>query len=138
MPRLIQKIIQTHQEHTRAQQTQKNHTNPEIKHRKIIKEYCTQKKSIHIYTQTKLSKRKNIFKSENYINTIINKIPTKLNKPSSISQPYQYKPSSIIPTQSKTSWPLFKPTNGPSQSKPRKPSSTHHLRPKKTDPTPLI
>ena len=26
-------------EHTRAQ-TQKNHTNPEIKHRKIIKEYC--------------------------------------------------------------------------------------------------
>ena len=80
----IQKIIQTHQEHTRAQ-TQKNHTNLEIKHRKIIKEYCTQKKkSIHIYTQTKLSKRKNRFKFENYINTIINKIPTKLNKPSSI------------------------------------------------------
>ena len=26
-------------EHTRAQ-NQKNHTNPEIKHRKIIKEYC--------------------------------------------------------------------------------------------------
>ena len=26
-------------EHTRAQ-TQKNHTNPEIKHKKIIKEYC--------------------------------------------------------------------------------------------------
>ena len=26
-------------EHTRAQ-TQKNHTNLEIKHRKIIKEYC--------------------------------------------------------------------------------------------------
>ena len=25
--------------HTRAQ-TQKNHTNPEIKHKKIIKEYC--------------------------------------------------------------------------------------------------
>ena len=48
MPRQIQKIIQTHQEHTRAQ-TQKNHTNPEIKHRKIIKEYCTKKKSIHIY-----------------------------------------------------------------------------------------
>ena len=30
-----------------------------MKHRKIIKEYCTKKKkSIHIYTQTKLSKRK--------------------------------------------------------------------------------
>ena len=47
-----QKIIQTHQEHTRAQ-TQKNHTNPEIKHRKIIKEYCTKKKkknqSIYIH-----------------------------------------------------------------------------------------
>ena len=38
MPSQIQKIIQTHQEHTRAQ-TQKNHTNPEIKHIKIIKEY---------------------------------------------------------------------------------------------------
>ena len=39
MPRQIQKIkqtqkiIQTHQEHTRAQ-TQKNYTNPEIKHTK--------------------------------------------------------------------------------------------------------
>ena len=64
MPSQIQEIIQTHQEHTRAQ-NQKNHTNPEIKHRKIIKEYCTKKKSIHIYTQTKLSKRKNRFKSEN-------------------------------------------------------------------------
>ena len=49
MPSQIQEIIQTHQEHTRAQ-NQKNHTNPEIKHRKIIKEYCTKKKSIHIYT----------------------------------------------------------------------------------------
>ena len=55
----IQKIIQTHQEHTRAQ-TQKNHTNPKIKHRKSKK-----KKSILIYTQTKLSKRKNRFKSKN-------------------------------------------------------------------------
>ena len=67
MPGQIQKIIQTHQEHRRAQ-TQKNHTNLEIKHRKIIKEYCTpqkKKKSIHIYTQTKLSKRKNRFKFEN-------------------------------------------------------------------------
>ena len=67
MPGQIQKIIQTHQEHRRAQ-TQKNHTNLEIKHRKIIKEYCTpkkKKKSIQIYTQTKLSKRKNRFKSEN-------------------------------------------------------------------------
>ena len=72
MPRQIQKIIQirkiiqTHQEYTRVE-TQKNHTNPEIKHRKIIKEYCTKKKkkSIHIYTQTKISKRKNRFKSEN-------------------------------------------------------------------------
>ena len=48
MPSQIQKIIQTHQEHTRAQ-TQKNHTNLEIKHRKIIKEYCTQKKNQSIY-----------------------------------------------------------------------------------------
>ena len=49
MPRQIQKIIQTHQEHTRAQ-TQKNHTNPEIKHRKIIKEYCTKRnQSIYIH-----------------------------------------------------------------------------------------
>ena len=73
MPRQIQKIkqtqknIQTHQEHTRAQ-TQKNYTNPEIKHtkKKIIKEYCTkQNQSIYIYTQTKLSKRKNRFKFEN-------------------------------------------------------------------------
>ena len=51
MPSQIQKIIQTHQQHTRAQ-TQKNHTNPEIKHRKIIKEYCTNKKknqSIYIH-----------------------------------------------------------------------------------------
>ena len=51
MPSQIQKIIQTHQEHTRAQ-TQKNHTNPEIKHRKIIKEYCSKKKknqSIYIH-----------------------------------------------------------------------------------------
>ena len=40
MPSQIQEIIQTHQEHTRAQ-NQKNHTNPEIKHGKIIKEYCT-------------------------------------------------------------------------------------------------
>ena len=55
MPRQIQKIkqtqkiIQTHQEHTRAQ-TQKNHTNPEIKHRKIIKEYCTkQNQFIYIH-----------------------------------------------------------------------------------------
>ena len=65
MPSQIQKIIQTHQEHTKAQ-TQKNHTNPEIKHRKIIKEYCKKKKkSIHIYTQTKLSEIKNRFKSEN-------------------------------------------------------------------------
>ena len=66
MPSQIQEIIQTHQEQTRAQ-NQKNHTNPEIKHRKIIKEYCTpkKKKSIHIYTQTKLSKRKNRFKFEN-------------------------------------------------------------------------
>ena len=64
MPSQIQEIIQTHQEHTRAQ-NQKNHTNLEIKHRKIIKEYCTKKKSIYIYTKTKLSKRKNRFKSEN-------------------------------------------------------------------------
>ena len=57
MPRQIQKIIQirkiiqTHQEYTRVE-TQKNHTNPEIKHRKIIKEYCTKKKknqSIYIH-----------------------------------------------------------------------------------------
>ena len=46
MPRQIQKIkqtqkiIQTHQEHTRVQ-TRKNHTSLEIKHRKIIKEYYT-------------------------------------------------------------------------------------------------
>ena len=64
MPSQIQKIIQTHQERTRVQ-TKKNHTNPEIKHKKIIKEYRTKKKSIHIYTQTKLSKRKNRFKFEN-------------------------------------------------------------------------
>ena len=51
MPSQIQEIIQTHQEQTRAQ-NQKNHTNPEIKHRKIIKEYCTNKKknqSIYIH-----------------------------------------------------------------------------------------
>ena len=55
MPRQIQKIkqtqkiIQTHQEHTRAQ-TQKNYTKPKIKHRKIVKEYCTkQNQSIYIY-----------------------------------------------------------------------------------------
>ena len=54
-----QKIIQTHQEHTRAQ-TQKNHTNPEIKHRKIIKEYCTKKKKInpYIYTNQNIQKKK--------------------------------------------------------------------------------
>ena len=51
MPSQIQEIIQTHQEHTRAQ-NQKNHTNLEIKHRKIIKEYCPKKKknqSIYIH-----------------------------------------------------------------------------------------
>ena len=55
MPHQIQKIKktkkikQTHQEHTRAQ-TQNNHTNPEIKHRKIIKEYCTkQSQSIYMH-----------------------------------------------------------------------------------------
>ena len=56
MPHKIQKIIQTHQEHAMAQ-TQKNHKNPKIKHRKIIKEYCT-KQNQSIYTQTKLSNRK--------------------------------------------------------------------------------
>ena len=61
-----QKIIQTHQEHTRAQ-TQKNHTNPEIKHRKIIKEYYTKKKkkiNPYIYTN-QIIQKKNIFKSKN-------------------------------------------------------------------------
>ena len=54
----IQKIIQTHQEHTRAQ-TQKNHTNLEIKHRKIIKEYCTKKKiNLYIYTNQIIQKKK--------------------------------------------------------------------------------
>ena len=55
----IQKIIQTHQEHTRAQ-TQKNHTNLEIKHRKIIKEYCPKKKKInpYIYTNQIIQKKK--------------------------------------------------------------------------------
>ena len=50
MPGQIQKIIQTHQEHRRAQ-TKKNHTNLEIKHRKIIKEFCTpqKKKNQSIY-----------------------------------------------------------------------------------------
>ena len=54
----IQKIIQTHQEHTKAQ-TQKNHTNPEIKHRKIIKEYCKKKKNNpYIYTNQIMQKKK--------------------------------------------------------------------------------
>ena len=65
MPRQIQKIIQirkiiqTHQEYTRVE-TQKNHTNPEIKHRKIIKEYCTKKKKInpYIYTNQNIQKKK--------------------------------------------------------------------------------
>ena len=61
MPSQIQKIIQTHQEHRRAQ-TQKNHTNLEIKHRKIIKEYCTpqKKKKInpYIYTNQIIQKKK--------------------------------------------------------------------------------
>ena len=66
MPRQIQKIkqtqkiIQTHQEHTRAQ-TQKNYTNPEIKHtkKKIIKEYCTkQNQSIYIYSNQIIQKKK--------------------------------------------------------------------------------
>ena len=60
MPGQIQKIIQTHQEHRRAQ-TQKNHTNLEIKHRKIIKEYCTPKKkkiNPYIYTNQIIQKKK--------------------------------------------------------------------------------
>ena len=65
MPRQIQKIIQirkiiqTHQEYTRVE-TQKNHTNPEIKHRKIIKEYCKKKKKInpYIYTNQIIQKKK--------------------------------------------------------------------------------
>ena len=56
MPRQIQKIkqtqkiIQTRQEHTRAQ-TQKNYTNPEIKHtkKKNHKRILYKTKSIHIY-----------------------------------------------------------------------------------------
>ena len=66
MPRQIQKIkqtqkiIQTHQEHTRAQtkknqQTQKNH-------KRIL---YKQNQFIYIHAQTKLSRRKNRFKSEN-------------------------------------------------------------------------
>ena len=35
------------------------------------------------------------------MNTIINKIPTKLSKPSSIPQPYQHKPSSTIQHKAK-------------------------------------
>ena len=60
MPNQIQKFIQTHQEHIRAQ-TQKNHTNLEIKHRKIHKRilYLKKKKNQSIFTQTKLSKREN-------------------------------------------------------------------------------
>ena len=58
MPSQIQEIIQTHQEHTRAQ-NQKNHTNPEIKHRKIIKEYCTKKKiNPYIYANQIIQKKK--------------------------------------------------------------------------------
>ena len=58
MPRQIQKIIQTHQEHTRAQ-TQKKSYKPRNQTQKNHKRILYQKKkSIHIYTQTKLSKRK--------------------------------------------------------------------------------
>ena len=59
MPNQIQKFIQTHQEHIRAQ-TQKIHTNLEIKHRKIHKRilYLKKKKSIHIYTNQIIKKRK--------------------------------------------------------------------------------
>ena len=72
MPRQIQKIkqtqkiIKTHQKHTRAQ-TQKNYTNPKIKHKKKKnhKRILYKTKSIHIYTQAKLSKIKNRFKFEN-------------------------------------------------------------------------
>ena len=65
MPNQIQKFIQTHQEHIRAQ-TQKNHTNLEIKHRKIHKRILyLKKKNQSIFTQTKLSKRENRFKYEN-------------------------------------------------------------------------
>ena len=58
MPRQIQKIkqtqkiIQTHQEHTRARTKKIN------KPRKIIKEYCTNKINLYIYTNQIIQKKK--------------------------------------------------------------------------------
>ena len=71
---------------TQENQTQKNHKWTSYK-----------TKSIHIYTQTKLSKRKNRFKSINLINTIMYKIPTNSNKPSSIPQAYQQQQTQLSP-----------------------------------------
>ena len=81
-------------------QSQKNHTNLEIKHRKIIKEYCT--KQNQYCTQTKLSKRKIDF------NPKIKWIQSLTKYPQNWANPAQ---SLNHTTQSKTSQPLSKPSN---------------------------